>query len=90
MSRMTDGLITTSWASAAGDLKPWAWVDLQKVYKVPGRDEGGAVAEYGRSWQCPRISKVCWGSFRFSLMNDCVLNFPWKRNDPRCRFVDLS
>jgi len=31
---MTDGLITTSWASAAGDLKPWAWVDLQKVYKV--------------------------------------------------------
>lgn len=34
VSRMTDGLITTSWASAEGDLKPWAWVDLQKVYKV--------------------------------------------------------
>ena len=48
VSRMTDGLVTTSWASAAGDLQPWAWVDLLKVYNVPGRIDEGTVSECGK------------------------------------------
>jgi len=41
VSRMTDGLPSTQWASAAGDVEPWAWVDLLGVYGVAGQIWGG-------------------------------------------------
>jgi hypothetical protein len=41
VSRMTDGLPSTQWASAAGDVEPWAWVDLLGVYGVAGKIWGG-------------------------------------------------
>lgn len=34
VSRMTDGLLNTQWASAVGDAQPWAWVDLLGLYTV--------------------------------------------------------
>lgn len=35
VSRMVDASLSTQWASATGDVAPWAWVDLLGVYNVP-------------------------------------------------------
>jgi len=34
VSRMVDASLSTQWASATGDVAPWAWVDLLGVYNV--------------------------------------------------------
>lgn len=64
VSRMVDASLSTQWASATGDVAPWAWVDLLGVYNVPWASLGHramcvAVSFFGRY---ATISEEFWGS----------------------------
>ena len=48
VSRMVDASLSTQWASATGDVAPWAWVDLLGVYNVPWAI--GRCVDVGVSW----------------------------------------
>lgn len=57
VSRMTDGLLNTQWASAVGDAQPWAWVDLLGLYTATRSTAG--TAQGGEKSTQVKVS-FCW------------------------------
>ena len=65
VSRMVDASLSTQWASATGDVAPWAWVDLLGVYNVPWAIDvgdcrcvlflGGDMLRFQRSFGAPNF-----------------------------------